>query len=348
MSLLREIKLVLDFHSPTIRTLTLHQYDKNSTNIIVTCMDNGVIKKIDHQSVNAYLKWKKPDGNNVLDDEIVNEDGTITIECSQQMLAADGRISAELCLVDATTQEALHTMPFFVVNKKSVINDEEITSTSEYGTLVNALISIKDAQDFANKFPEWETAEQQRQSNETLRQQNTAAAISNCEQATADAITVTNNANSAANAANTAATNANNTNTVAQGLITQMGEKIEIVEQSILDADTATENAQNAANSANAITADMTQLKTDLETAEATRVESENTRKTNETARQELSATMQGQLDSVSTAVSDCETATTNANTAADRANKAAQDVESIISGEIPSISEEFIRSLFA
>ena len=254
MSLLREIKLVLDFHSPTIRTLTLHQYDKNSTNITVTCMDNGVIKKIDPQSVNAYLKWKKPDGNDVLNDEIVNEDGTITIECSQQMLAADGRISAELCLVDATTQEALHTMPFFVVNKKSVINDEEITSTSEYGALVNALI----------------------------------------------------------------------------------------------DADTATENAQNAANSANAITANMTQLKTDLETAEATRVENENTRQTNETARQELSATMQGQLDSVSTAVSNCETATQNANTAAVRANKAAQDVESIISGGIPVMSEEFIRSLFA
>ena len=348
MSLLREIKFVLDFHSPTIRTLTLHQYDKNSTNIIVTCMDNGIIKKIDHQSVNAYLKWKKPDGTNVLNDEIVNEDGTITIECSQQMLTADGRITAELCLVDATTQEALHTMPFFVVNKRAAIDDEEITSTSEYGALVNALISIKDAQDFANKFPEWEVNEQQRQENETLRQQNTATAIANCEQVTADAITATNNANDAADAANTAATNANNSNTVAQGLITQMTDKIQVVEQSILDADTATENAQNAANSANAISADMTQLKSDLETAEATRVENENTRQTNETARQELSVTMQGQLDSVSTAVSNCEAATQNANTAAERAENATKDIETIISGSIPVMSEEFIRSLFA
>ena len=334
MSLLREIKLVLDFHSPTIRTLTLHQYDKNSTNIIVTCMDNGVIKKIDHQSVNAYLKWKKPDGNDVLNDEIVNEDGTITIECSQQMLAADGRISAELCLVDATTQEALHTMPFFVVNKKSVINDEEITSTSEYGALVNALIDAKSVEEFAQSVPEWEEAEQQRRENEILRQQNTATAIANCEQAT-------ENANNAADAANTAAQNANSSNTTAQTLITQMTEQLETVSQSITDASTATD-------AANTITSEMTQLKTDLETAEATRVENENTRKTNETARQELSATMQGQLDSVSTAVSDCETATTNANTAADRANKAAQDVESIISGEIPVMSEEFIRGLFA
>lgn len=348
MSLLREIKLVLDFHSPTIRTLTLHQYDKNSTNIIVTCMDNGIIKKIDHQSVNAYLKWKKPDGTNVLNDEIVNEDGTITIECSQQMLTADGRITAELCLVDSTTQEALHTMPFFVVNKRSAIDDNDVTSTSEYGALVNALISIKGAQDFANQFPEWEAAEQQRQENEVLREQNTATAISNCEQATAYAITATNNANDAADAANTAATNTNNTNTVAQGLITQMSDKIQIVEQSILDADTAAENANNAADSANAITADLTQLKTDLEDTESIRVENENTRQTNETARQELSATMQGQLDSVSTAVTDCETATSNANTAAERANKAAEEAESIISGEIPVISEEFIRSLFA
>ena len=334
MSLLREIKLVLDFHSPTIRTLTLHQYDKNSTNIIVTCMDNGVIKKIDHQSVNAYLKWKKPDGNDVLTDEIVNEDGTITIECSQQMLAADGRISAELCLVDATTQEALHTMPFFVVNKKSVINDEEITSTSEYGALVNALIDAKSVEEFAQSVPEWEEAEQQRRENEILRQQNTTTAIANCEQAT-------ENANNAADAANTAAQNANSSNTTAQTLITQMTEQLETVSQSITDASTATD-------AANTITSEMTRLKTDLETAEATRVENENTRKTNETARQELSATMQVQLDSVSTAVSDCETATTNANTAAVRANKAAQDVESIISEGIPVMSEEFIRSLFA
>ena len=334
MSLLREIKLVLDFHSPTIRTLTLHQYDKNSTNIIVTCMDNGVIKKIDPQSVNAYLKWKKPDGNDVLNDEIVNEDGTITIECSQQMLAANGRISAELCLVDATTQEALHTMPFFVVNKKSVINDEEITSTSEYGTLVNALIDAKSVSEFAQSVPEWEEAEQQRRENEILRQQNTATAIANCEQAT-------ENANNATDAANTAAQNANSSNTTAQTLITQMTEQLETVSQSITDASTATD-------AANTITSEMTRLKTDLETAEATRVDNENTRQTNETARQELSATMQGQLDSVSTAVSNCEIATQNANTAADRANKAAQDVESIISGEIPTISEEFIRNLFA
>ena len=208
MSLLREIKFVLDFHSPTIRTLTLHQYDKNSTNIIVTCMDNGIIKKIDHQSVNAYLKWKKPDGTNVLNDEIVNEDGTITIECSQQMLTADGRITAELCLVDATTQEALHTMPFFVVNKRAAIDDKEITSTSEYGALVNALIDAKAVEAFAERVPELEAAEQQRQEAETLRQQNTATAIANCEQATTDAITATNNANDAANVANTAATNA--------------------------------------------------------------------------------------------------------------------------------------------
>ena len=334
MSLLREIKFVLDFHSPTIRTLTLHQYDKNSTNIIVTCMDNGIIKKINHQSVNAYLKWKKPDGTNVLNDEIVNEDGTITIECSQQMLTADGRITAELCLVDATTQEALHTMPFFVVNKRAAIDDEEITSTSEYGALVNALIDAKSVEEFAQSVPEWEEAEQQRRENEILRQQNTTTAIANCEQAT-------ENANNAADTANTAAQNANSSNTTAQTLITQMTEQLETVSQSITDASTATD-------AANTITSEMTRLKTDLETAEATRVENENTRKTNETARQELSATMQGQLDSVSTAVSDCETATTNANTAADRANKAAQDVESIISGEIPSISEEFIRSLFA
>ena len=334
MSLLREIKLVLDFHSPTIRTLTLHQYDKNSTNIIVTCMDNGVIKKIDHQSVNAYLKWKKPDGNDVLNDEIVNEDGTITIECSQQMLAADGRISAELCLVNATTQEALHTMPFFVVNKRSAINDEDITSTSEYKALVNALIDAKSVEEFAQSVPEWEAAEQQRRENEVLRQQNTATAIANCEQAT-------ENANNAADAANTAAQNANSSNTTAQTLITQMTEQLETVGQSIADADAATE-------AANTITAEMTQLKTDVETAEATRIENENTRQTNETARQELSATMQGQLDAVPTAVSDCETATTNANTAAERAENATKDIETIIAGAIPVMSEEFIQSLFA
>ena len=116
----------------------------------------------------------------------------------------------------------------------------------------------------------------------------------------------------------------------------------------IIDADLATENAQNAADSATAITTDLTQLKTDLEDAEAVRVENENTRQTNETARQELSATMQEQLDAVPTAVSDCETATQNANTAAERAENATKDIETIISGAIPVMSEEFIRSLFA
>ena len=94
-------------------------------------------------------------------------------------------------------------------------------------------------------------------------------------------------------------------------------------------------------------------------TNELARVNNETTREDNETARQQAESLRES---NTSTAISnankatsaankateDANTAISNANTAADRANKAAQDVESIISGKIPSISEEFIRSLFA
>ena len=84
---------------------------------------------------------------------------------------------------------------------------------------------------------------------------------------------------------------------------------------------------------------------TNRASAESSRVTAENQRKSNETTR-ENNETARQQAESLRE--SNTSTAISNANTAADRANKAAQDVESIISEKIPSISEEFIRSLFA
>ena len=170
-----ELEIILDYNNPTEYPIRLHQCDRNTRKIYVTCINNGQMQEIDASTTRPYIKWLKPDGKIVLNDCKINSDGTILVECSEQMLLADGYANGEIMLVDQDSDQVIHTMPFKTVIQKSVYPDDRITSSDEFCALNNLLIKIKDAEKFIAEFPKWEAAENLRKQAETERQNAEAA-----------------------------------------------------------------------------------------------------------------------------------------------------------------------------
>ena len=183
-------RVTLDFNNPNIKTLRFHQYDKDARKIIITFTNLGKVVPIDASTIEAHVKWLKPDGYPVFNDAIINTDGTVTVICTEQMLIADGIGHAEIMLIEKSTEKVLHSMPVKEVIKKSVYCHCKLTSTAEFDALVHILLKVREAERIIEKFPEWEAAENarkqaelERERAEKEREKNTAIAITNANNA---------------------------------------------------------------------------------------------------------------------------------------------------------------------
>lgn len=173
-NILRTYQLTLDFKKvASVSSILLHQYDKDSSQIIVTCTDNGSIFKVNSDEISAFIKWLKPDKLPVFNDCTVNDDGTITINCTEQMLSTDGNVEASLMFIDINSGDVLHTMPFKVVVKKSPFPNDTVTSSYEFDALNSAMGKIKEFVEFGDEIKEksaqWEENEEKRIQNENER-----------------------------------------------------------------------------------------------------------------------------------------------------------------------------------
>lgn len=280
-------RITLDFNNPTLQTLRFHQYDKDTRFIIVTCMEYGKIVKIDKSTIEARVKWAKPDGSSVFNDETINDVGTITIKCTEQMLAAPGYAYAEIMFLEKETEKVLHTMSFKAVIKKAVFNNDTVTSSYEFDALNNALIKVKEAEEIIAKFPEWEQAENNRKQAEAEREIAEAGrelAEAERERKTAAAIdktnTATDNANNAANTANTAASNANKAADRADTSAENANRAADRADQSANDANIALSKMNDKLVEASTAITNIKNTEQSVKDAESLRVSAENTRVT--------------------------------------------------------------------
>lgn len=353
-------KITLDFNNPTLQTLRFHQYDKDTRHVIVTCMEYGKIVKIDKSTIEARVKWAKPDGNPVFNDEIINDDGTITIQCTEQMLAAHGYAYAEIMLLEKSTEKVLHTMPFKAVIQKAVFSNDTVTSSYEFDALNNALIKVKEAEKIIAKFPEWEQAENnrkqaeiEREIAEAKREKDTADAIANTNAATDNAIHAANtaiaaasNANVAADRADTSAANANMAADRADKSANDANIALSKMNDKLVEASTAITNIKNTEQS--------------VKDAEAQRVSAENIRVTEfneikqqflaqkndadelitslttlktslEDSEKERNENFNKKMAEADSVISDTQNALSDANTAVDQAEKANEAANGLI-----------------
>lgn len=131
--------IILDVSVNKHIVVLVKQYDIEVREIIAKITDSGKPYMI-NSTIVPRIKCIKPDNKKVINDCIILPDGSIKIDITEQMTMCAGMCNCELLLVDASTNQVLHTMNFVLNVKKSVFSDDEIASANEFIALENALI----------------------------------------------------------------------------------------------------------------------------------------------------------------------------------------------------------------
>lgn len=146
MSLSTTKSITLDLYHNKHVVVEVVQYDVNSRELIITLTNKGQAYKIE-DGITVRLKYLKSDGKKSFEDCEVLSGGTVKIIFTENMTASVGRSNAELMLIEASTGNVLHAMPFVVHVIASVFSNEEIESTDEFSALTNALLTVDGLQD---------------------------------------------------------------------------------------------------------------------------------------------------------------------------------------------------------
>lgn len=129
------------------------QGDAKSRYIKATILVNG--EKVTVSSdMRAMFRAVKPDGTSIYNSAVVNEDGTITAELTQQTLAVEGTVDADILIMSSDGEE-LSTAPFKIDVEMSPCGDK-IDSDNEFLELIQMIRRgeevIKKAEDAAGKI----------------------------------------------------------------------------------------------------------------------------------------------------------------------------------------------------
>lgn len=125
------------------------QGDDASRFICVTLTASGVVYT-PPEGATANFRCLKPDGCSCYNPATINEDGTITVDLTEQVLAVAGRVAADVSLV-GTEGQVLSTVSFEIIVERAPVG-RSIDSANEAKVLENL---IEQAQDKLNDLP-WE------------------------------------------------------------------------------------------------------------------------------------------------------------------------------------------------
>ena len=122
-------QITVDLNSTLPPSCVSAKQGDNATRFIcATIQSNG--KQYWPEGVTVTIRCEKPDGKYVENPATVNSDGTVTAELSQQMLAAPGEVTADLCLY-GENGEILSTAPF-TIQVEAAPEGEAVDSENEF------------------------------------------------------------------------------------------------------------------------------------------------------------------------------------------------------------------------
>lgn len=154
MALQTTTNINVDFYDKKYILINAKQYDKKSRFLSVICYNHGELYPLNEGEHSAYIRYKKADGNGVFNFCEIDRYGRITVELTEQMLAADGVCYADLVIVNeggakvnAQTGEIvgienasiLSTMPLHIDVTGSAVENSDIESSYEFDGLNTAL-----------------------------------------------------------------------------------------------------------------------------------------------------------------------------------------------------------------
>lgn len=137
--------LYIDFAFQDIKVVAnVGQYDKDSRKFIVHFAENGSEIELNEDEFDLRIAMIKPDGNPVLNDVPINDDGTALLVFDENMCTADGVAEMQFILKDKRDDSWLRSFKFKIKVNKAVFDDSTVTPTYEFSALTN-LIDKADA-----------------------------------------------------------------------------------------------------------------------------------------------------------------------------------------------------------
>ena len=142
----------LDINRNLYDTLTAKQGDTQSRFLLFQLLDGAIPFSLENRSVRVYAI--KPDGTEVFNDLIITDaaKGYCVLELTTQMLASPGTVKLELMVIEG--DKKLTSNIFYMDVKESINSEKAIVSTNEFGTLLTALASLNEYDNYKNEIAE--------------------------------------------------------------------------------------------------------------------------------------------------------------------------------------------------
>lgn len=122
--------ITLDLTVPRIKNVRCVQDDRNTRIINIVVTNDGKPYPITNEMIVSY-KVFKADSNYVWNkkDVIINDDGSVTIDLSDQAVAFVGIAKSSLKIQES--EQKISTLPFNIIVEKAVVSDDAISSSIE-------------------------------------------------------------------------------------------------------------------------------------------------------------------------------------------------------------------------
>ena len=187
----------LDFYTTNIVNIYAKQADANSRFVNVTCTDHGKKVEITNSNMSAFIRVKKNDNTISYNNATINDDGTITFELTQQMLAVAGRQTADITILhnpnvtleeftslknidDLTDIAVISVMSFNLIVSASAVNNDEVSSSNEFDALITATARMQNLESTVRVAENSRVLEElERKDNEDIRIANENTRIAN-------------------------------------------------------------------------------------------------------------------------------------------------------------------------
>lgn len=139
-----------DINKNLYDTLIAKQGDTKSRFLLFNLLDGSIPFSLENRSVRVYAI--KPDGTEVFNDLIITDaaKGYCILELTTQMLAVAGTVKLELMVIEG--EKKLTSNIFYMDVKKSINSEKAVVSTNEFGTLLTALASLDEYDNYKNEI----------------------------------------------------------------------------------------------------------------------------------------------------------------------------------------------------
>lgn len=228
-------QISIDFYKNNYICVSSKQLD-SARYLIITLTENGIPRKLTNER--ALFRAGKPDNTYIYNEDecIILEDGRLLIELTEQTLAVNGRIEADIQLI-CTNNKIYSTKKFYIEAASLPYDESAVESSNEFNAL-NKLVSeenerIETLKELEKTVTTNETLRQDseniRETNEINRiaaeeerEHNTTNAVLNANSATANAVQAATSALSATADAIQATANADQSTQTANTVIEEM------------------------------------------------------------------------------------------------------------------------------